>query len=229
MSHVVTPSERSTLLSSLFGASQQDSFDVYIRHYEKIINHQLGRNGPFHTHEHVARAAKVLSNNALTARQDLESLIINYGKFTPAEKERAIGSLSSAVFMVECDSRDYRSTIFHNTAKWEAHESFVSFLNRSFHFVGAQPTVYNESRHYIHNQKALKLWKLQSRSRLRILGTNNILEHLQLDTETRTLKIFHHVAFLRAQLQLADGLPLNMDFEASLGWYGYVLVHQDTA
>ncbi|KXJ88187.1 hypothetical protein Micbo1qcDRAFT_214835 [Microdochium bolleyi] len=212
-----TPSERSSITSRLLRSSQQpESFATYLQHYENAICGPLGNGRAFRSHEEIIQAALSLCNNPAVSRADFEALTFAGRVVSPQDRERATGGLTAVALMVVSDSKDYYSTIFRGTVKWEPQEPFVYFLQNLFNTGTSTTPGPPGGVHTIYDQKKLKLWKLHSRFDLDIVGTNNIFEHLKLDPLARTLKIFHQVAFLRAQLQLADGLPLAMNFEESL-------------
>ncbi|KAH7035717.1 uncharacterized protein B0I36DRAFT_318948 [Microdochium trichocladiopsis] len=212
-----TTSERSDITSRLLRSSQQpESFVTYFQHYEYAICGPLGQGRAFRSHEEIIQAAASLCNNPVMSRADFEALTFAGRVVSPQDRERATGGLTAVALMVVSDSKDYYSTIFRGTVKWEPQEPFLTFLQNLFSTGPSTTAGQPGGIHTIYDQKKLKLWKLHSRFDLEIVGTNDIFEHLKLDPMARTLKIFHQVAFLRAQLRLADGLPLEMNFEESL-------------
>jgi hypothetical protein len=68
-------------------------------------------------------------------------------------------------------------------------------------------------------KKLLKAWKLVRRCGIKLRPTDNLLEHLQYDPKEKILKVFHHVAFLRAALRRTKGQQLGLDLEQSIRLY----------
>ncbi|KAK7423825.1 hypothetical protein QQZ08_008868 [Neonectria magnoliae] len=129
-------------------------------------------------------------------------------------------------FMIHCGLRDYHSDGFKcdgfkcddlGIVKWQKNASFVDFIKQAF---APQLTPIAEQRQkdmkVMKHKKALKAWKLERRYGIEIKTTNNLLEHLAYDPPTMTLKVFHQMSFLRAQLQRTKGESLDLGFEDSL-------------
>jgi hypothetical protein len=139
------------------------------------------------------------------------------------EKEHVARVAAEVAFAINCMYRDYYSDKFiHGDsyhAKWEGDTSFLCFIENAF-LLGSQesqaPKQQQRNNEMMAHKSSLKAWKLSKRYGIKIKGTNNLLEHLLLDSKTMTLKIFHQISFLRAHLVKSKQEPLDLNFEESL-------------
>lgn len=139
------------------------------------------------------------------------------------EKEHVARVAIEVAFAVNCTVGDYHSGNFisgtSHHVKWEHNVSFLSFIKDTFNRGPQSPQTPKEQHKYdeiMTRKTSLKAWKLTKRYGIKIRGTDNLLEHLILDTKSMTLKVFHQVSFLRAHLEKSKQEPLNIDFEESL-------------
>ncbi|XMA13370.1 hypothetical protein WAI453_006161 [Rhynchosporium graminicola] len=75
---------------------------------------------------------------------------------------------------------------------------------------------YNRASEFDVFKKELKAWKLKKRHNLRFRPTDNIMEHLLYDPQSRTVKVFHHTSYLKAHLARSAQQPIDMDAHSSL-------------
>lgn len=142
-------------------------------------------------------------------------------KPTVLDVQNTVNVAVQAMLMIDCAASDWHSGTFmlggYKPTSWLSSERLVEFLGRSFPRTldddedGIRATLQNASR--------LKAWKLKTRLGITFRGTDNLAEHLLFDPRHNVLYLFHHAAYLKAQLaRHAQTLPLDCDFEESLKW-----------
>ncbi|KAJ1331848.1 hypothetical protein MN608_05311 [Microdochium nivale] len=224
--HPPTSREKNDITKEILGNDfPAESFQSYFRHYFDVLClPSTGvavvdiHNPALNAHSDVLKAAKRLRDNPdLTLSAFAESTFAGTD-ILPQEREHAVHAVVNAAFMVDATfSRHY--TPFeqhpgHNSAKWEAHQTFPEFMQ---HFAQLQiDQVQASEAQTLRHQKPIKAWKLRKRHRIEIIGTDNILEHLNLDPAAGSLKVFHHVAFLRAHLRRSRESRLDLSPADSL-------------
>ena len=126
----------------------------------------------------------------------------------PVEQQRIARVIVQAALCIDClTSENNPETL------WNSDKKLLKILEEAFdptHPEGLTPT---DVQAY---KKALKAWKLRKRRKIKIRPTDDLLEHLLFNPTTRVLKVFHQVAWLRAQLGKTRDEPLDFDFERSL-------------
>lgn len=132
------------------------------------------------------------------------------------DKDDATRAVVRIGFMLDCSLKDKYSEGFevggYVPAKWELTEPFDSFVQRAV--LRSSNDILNPS--FIEYKKDLKAWKLKKRHKLKFRPTDNIMEHLLYDPETRVVKIFHHTSYLKAQLARSIDQPIDLDAHSSL-------------
>jgi hypothetical protein len=151
---------------------------------------------------------------------------------SPGEKEYVARVAVETAFLVNCVPRDlfmagvyhhsdrYRhGALRHQRARWEGDIPFLSFMENAFSAWGTmvpEDDALERRAETIRQKSSLKAWKLTKRCGIKIRATDNLLEHLALDPKSMTLKVFHHVSFLRGHLTKTREQPLDLSFEESL-------------
>lgn len=135
------------------------------------------------------------------------------------EKERGVRTIARVGFLIDCAAKDDYSEGYrlgtYLPVKWEANETYAGFLGRAF------PTSTSTSFYQFQAERRLKAWKLKKRYGITFLPTNDLVQHLLYDREARSIRIFHQVAFVKAQLRYttAQGHDLGMGIEESVKAY----------
>ncbi|XXH00750.1 hypothetical protein Hte_007100 [Hypoxylon texense] len=80
---------------------------------------------------------------------------------------------------------------------WEDGKSFIDFIQSTF-----PSTTYRATGPF----NRLKAWKLKQRCGISIVPTDDLVRHLLYDSGSRTLTVFHHVTWLKAQLNHASAI-----------------------
>ena len=145
------------------------------------------------TYRDLLAAAKVLrTDSSLTLNQAVEKLSI--------ESNRAQSYLQlklTIMIAVRCMLMLDSTVGDRLWDPWQADERFVDFVSKSF----PKPLgLSGRTSQAMGDRKSLKAWKLGTRSGITFKGTDNLAQHLYLDSTRSTLYLFHHTTFLRAQL-----------------------------
>ena len=206
-------------VSSVSGASS--SFEGFINFYNitcSIKTHDaiLTINNPaLLSHDHLLRSITDLRGRPQLTRGEFESLA--FPEAAQTERERVIRIAVRVSFMIDCSSKDDYSEGYQLSdrfpVKWKQSQPFADFLRETFpvsNNPGAWPA------HIMGRGKALKGWKLKKRYDLRLVPTNDLVQHLMYDQDSRTVKIFHQTAWLKSHLRHSAHLPLTQDFESSV-------------
>jgi hypothetical protein len=93
---------------------------------------------------------------------------------------------------------------------WQPKETLTAFVQSAF------PTSPRSIWPASTAARSLKAWKLKQRHGLRILPTNDLVQHLLYNPRSRTLSVFHHVEYLKAQIRYTADQNLNEKIEMSL-------------
>ncbi|KAK4163870.1 hypothetical protein QBC43DRAFT_318851 [Cladorrhinum sp. PSN259] len=219
-----------TIFSDTLARSAGSSkFAAYFQHYSAVVCPASSGDAviEFDTsllqiHQDILRWTQVLVNDPKISFNGFIDKITsgNPAEISLKEKEHIARITVNVLFAIDCMLADYYSSALalHRSSscqtKWQGDTPFASFIQDTFTPPTTQPG--HETRGKLFNKKSLKAWKLVKRYGIKIRGTNNLLEHLELDTKTMTLKVFHQVSFLRAHLTKAKELPLDLSFEESI-------------
>ncbi|KAK4180180.1 hypothetical protein QBC36DRAFT_205161 [Triangularia setosa] len=240
-----TDSEREIIVSELFGKelacwASSAKFSSYFDHYCSIVCPASSQHGDavieldtilLQAHSDVLRCAQIIFQQPkITFDQFAETIAMQSGlqDVSPKEKEHLARVTVEVCFAINCMRRDYCSPYLqrrgiHRT-KWEGDICLVFFVEAAFKTIASESETGN--RNTTHWQKpawsaagslkSIKAWKLVKRYGIKIRGTNDLLEHLDLDLKTMTLKVFHQVSFLRGHLSKTKDASLNLSFEESV-------------
>ncbi|KAK3985216.1 hypothetical protein QBC44DRAFT_405346 [Cladorrhinum sp. PSN332] len=226
--------EKQQIVRAIFGEAldhhaNSSKFAAYFRHYCSVVCPAASGDAvieldttSLRSHNDILKWTQVITEHPnITFNGFIDQ--ITKGKSTQIsvrEKEHMARITVDVLFAIDCMLRDYysfnqaqRGLISHQI-KWEADTPFLSFIQDAF--VSFAKHTGHDHAHKGFTKKSLKAWKLTKRYGLKIRCTNNILEHLELDLKTMTLKVFHQVSFLRAHLTKTKEEPLDLSFEESI-------------
>lgn len=167
----------------------------------------------FQAHSDIIGTVMVLRNNAALPKESFQSLAF---PVAPNAHERDLASRTTVkvAFMIDCASKDDYSDSYQLSGpfpvRWTAGETFIHFLQGAFPLYS--PKQFQKGLF----RNSLKAWKLKKRYGVRLVPTNDMVQHLIYDRQASSLKVFHHTAFLKAHLRHTSSLPLTASFEESV-------------
>ncbi|KAI0200194.1 hypothetical protein F4808DRAFT_429991 [Astrocystis sublimbata] len=180
-------------------------------------------NPALRSHADVIRYVQSLYDNLALSRDEVLKISLSVHDMIPKEREYVADVATKVAFMIECTSRDYYSEGFRGGGdslrplKWEGNQRLVEFMEQSFlHDITRTAEKQENISDVLMRKKSLKAWKLTKRYGIQLRATNNLFEHLLYDPRERVLKVFHHIAFLRAHLKRSKNESLGLDFHKSL-------------
>jgi hypothetical protein len=168
----------------------------------------------FGSHAALLRAVKCLRANPTKTKVDFQNSV--FSNVTKEEKDRGVRAIARVGFLIDCAAKDDYSEGYrlgtYLPLKWEATETYVGFLGRAF------PVSTSTSFLDFQAERRLRAWKLRKRYGITFLPTNDLVQHLLYDPKTRTVRIFHQVTFVRAQLRYTaeKKYDMKMGFEESV-------------
>ncbi|KAI0103585.1 hypothetical protein F4814DRAFT_431937 [Daldinia grandis] len=186
--------------------SSHDQFSAFFRFYCNTLCADLfptdilanSSTHPLASSIDVTKAVTMLRSQCGTSK---ETLIRQLFPGLPNYKqEQSLRTLVKISFMLDTASYKSFSDDFQLRfgdafpVNWKDDQSLVDFIHTTF-----SPSVYRVTE--THNK--LKAWKLKKRHGISIVPTNDLIQHLLYDPRSRTLTVFHQVAWLRAQLRHA--------------------------
>ncbi|KAK3687868.1 hypothetical protein B0T22DRAFT_527513 [Podospora appendiculata] len=204
----------------------QGEFRAYFKLYDELFqrgtgNHIIEFESPLQRkrnpiqHEDVTAAVRVLkANNRITSTAMRVALRDQtHRNFTPQEFDFIVNLAVQSMTMIDANVGDSHGSDFrigkYRHATWLPEECFVDFVSRCF------PQVLAERRgrvaFVLDKRKSLKAWKLKKRGEITLKGTDNLAEHLLYDPSNRVISLFHHAEYLRAHLNLWEGIRESKD------------------
>ncbi|KAF2101469.1 hypothetical protein NA57DRAFT_34119 [Rhizodiscina lignyota] len=207
------------------GASKKlEQYATYLEFYEKVICPSsikdaviLLDNPVFESHDSVIAFSKDLRADPSQTHNEM-MVRLNSSGSQDKDKAAAIRSLVRVTFMLDCESKQsYPAGFTLNDfvpLKWEHDVQFVDLVQGCFPRQDATRNI--RIRGALAQKKRLKAWKLKKRYNINFRATDDIREHLLYDPEERSVKIFHHTGFLKAQLLRSLNQPIDLSFEESL-------------
>ncbi|KAL2062850.1 hypothetical protein VTL71DRAFT_5922 [Oculimacula yallundae] len=174
-------------------------------------------NPAFNTHADILGCIEKLRMDPKMTRERFISAALPQEIVSLRDKDDATRTVVRVVFMLDCSKKDKYSEGFeisgYTPARWEPAESFSSYVQRA---VPKSFRPYDKVSEFKAYKKDLKAWKLKKRHNLRFRPTDNIMEHLLYDPESRTVKVFHHTSYLKAHLARSADQPIDLDTHSSL-------------
>ena len=176
-------------------------------------------NPAFNTHADILGCVEQLRLNPGLTREQFAIASLPEKDVSTREKDNAIRTIVHVAFMLDCSLKDKYSKGFdidgYTPAKWEPNEPFEFFVQRAV----LKSTNKDRNFDFKACKKDLKAWKLKKRYKLHLRPTDNIMEHLLYDPETRVVKVFHHTSYLKAHLLRSSNQPIDIDTHSSLTLY----------
>lgn len=214
--------DREKIVQEICHADAQNArhphFDAFMRFYTSIwrcpdSTFSISMREPvLKTHADVIKAVDLLKQNATVPKTSFQDQV--FGETDELEKEHVVRRIVKVAFMIDCASKDDFSDNYqlHRSfpVKWASAQSFVEFLERTF--ATSEPL----SFHARFSHRSLRAWKLKKRYGTRFMPTDDLVQHLLYDPRSATLKIFHHTAFIKANLLHTAKLPLDTKFGESV-------------
>lgn len=193
-------------------------FDAFMRFYTSIwrcpdSTFSISVREPvLKNHVDVMKAVDLLKQNATLPKSSFQNQA--FGETDALEKEHVVRRIVKVAFMIDCASKDDFSDNYQLyqsfPVRWASTQSFVEFLERTFAITEPR------SFHGRFSHRSLRAWKLKKRYGTRFMPTDDLVQHLLYDPRSATLKIFHHTAFIKANLLHTAKLPLDTKFGESV-------------
>ena len=150
------------------------------------------------THERVRELVQNLRDDPSCTKQILQQAICHNIAYPEDDVEHAVRTIIRMGFMLDCTLTKNFSRIYclrnYVPQRWKLQDSFEDFIKSSIprQVMGAlAPYEY---------KGLISAIGLRNRCKTILQRTDNIADHLQYDPNSRTLKIFHQMDYLRAQL-----------------------------
>lgn len=206
----------------------QLAFGAYLRHYNVLVCPNLPASlainvgsPALQNHQDVLRCLKAFREKPQSTLNEFVEKAFILKDAGVQEKEYVANLIINIIYMVNCGLRNYHSDEFKvnylGSDTWDGATRFDHFVKRAFESqCSSASSRSQQSDVAVKHKKALKAWKLSRRCKINIKATSNLLEHLQFDPGTRSLKVFHHVSFLRAQMKRTKDEPFNLGLNESL-------------
>jgi hypothetical protein len=223
--HPPSEAEREAIAKELLcsDAARNATFSRYFKFYTSITCPSSSEstsiqvdNPAFDTHADILGCVKSLHLNPSLTREEFVTASLSKEDVSARDKDDATRTIVRVGFMLDCSLKDKYSEGFevggYIPAKWESNEPFDAFVERAIVRTSKNHTA-RQPKEY---KKDLKAWKLKKRQRLQFRPTDNIMEHLLYDPETRIVKVFHHTSYLKAHLARSVDQPIELDTHSSL-------------
>ncbi|KAF4965168.1 hypothetical protein FSARC_6986 [Fusarium sarcochroum] len=217
-----TDEDRRNISQQLLGA--EGNFQVYFRSYDDLATKYNTFDAPgslaARTHQDVIFVAKYLMSNPEVKKEETIAHMQNSWN-TFDNVENILTLAVQAIVMMDSAAQDWHPADYalgeYRPISWLSQESFLSFVERSFPKGPGQMA--EKIQEAFDDRSRLKAWKLQKRLGMKFHITDNLSEHLMLDTKNNILYLFHHAAYLKAHLAICRGVPLTLGATAreSLG------------
>ncbi|KAK7408883.1 hypothetical protein QQX98_008944 [Neonectria punicea] len=205
---------RHRIATELLGTTKQ-AFDLYFKHYDRLVvpdadvyavqleKPQPGDLTPI-SHADVLEAVGVIrADPGKTLDQTTDELHEKLKvKHSRPRVKYAVQVAVRIMFMFdpamnERHGPDY-SIGTYIPVSWQPHQSLHQFVLQCFPKSAKSSERVQDA---IAEGRLIKAWKLKARSGITFKGTDNLAQHLLLDSRNRVLYIFHHTSFLKAQLR----------------------------
>ncbi|KAJ4266089.1 hypothetical protein NW762_004064 [Fusarium torreyae] len=155
-----------------------------------------------------------MSNPEATKEETTTHMQTYWNTFDDAENVLTLAV--QAMVMLDIAAQEWHPADYaasgHRPIGWLSQEPFASFVQRSFPEVVTRMD--ENIQEAFDDRSRLKAWKLQKRLGMKFRMTDNLSEHLNLDTKNNILYLFHHAAYLKAHLAMCQGVPLTLEATA---------------
>ncbi|KAI0384311.1 hypothetical protein F5Y04DRAFT_293263 [Hypomontagnella monticulosa] len=198
--------------------------EAYFNYYRSTISN-VGAGGvmtglyppALRSHSQLLVYAKSLYDQQEKTRDQIMASWFPAGNVIPTEMYAASRAVVKVSLMIDCDAASHYPTRIGENPRlqWDRDQTIENFLITSFP-IEHDPNINLDAA----SLKTLKAWKFMERHGIKIKATSNLVDHLQYDSEERTITLFHHVAYLRSHLQHSKTLlNLYSTFADSLRQY----------
>lgn len=229
--HPPTETEREAIVKDLLCSevARIATFSSYFRFYSSATCPSSSEatsiqvdNPAFNTHADILGCVKSLRMNPKLTRGEFVNASLLKEDVSARDKDDATRTIVRVGFMLDCSLKDKYSEGFevggYIPAKWESNEPFDAFVERAV----VRNSKNDRTSEFKQYKKDLKAWKLKKRQKMKFRPTDNIMEHLLYDPETRIVKVFHHTSYLKAHLARSVDQPVDLDAHSSLKLYGSI-------
>lgn len=206
MSYPLTPNSNGRLMiAQEFLSTSHDSIrslSSYFDLYESLCDFDLrqsvvGSNQAITSPDDIIRVVRIIKSNLNENRLEVQDRSCQT-HLSLRNKSYAIGVCTQLMLMID-------------PSQWRGAERLSDCIMRTFP---------QESTLTLRDLKGIKhdikAWKLRKRAYLTFIPTDYLHEHLLYDNRANTVKIFHHVAFLKAQLRRTSTVELDCGMEECL-------------
>jgi hypothetical protein len=197
--------------ASVTGSGQREPDAVVID-----IEHE-----PLASHAEILQCIRHLVGAPTISKDELLKTLPLYEETRIGETDRIARMIVSIAFMIDCASKDFHSESLASDdihmVKWEESASFVDFKNNILRApLGASLEETRKVNEGFRFKKSVKAWKLIKRYGIKISATDDLLQHLAYNPKLKSVKVFHHVGFLRAHLKRSASMSLDLSIEESI-------------
>lgn len=222
-----TTKDKKELAEQLLGKS--GDFEAYFSHYQDLVYQRNAFLIPIDkdssqrriTYKDVLLVVDIIRDHAEWTLQEFQQ-----GLKTRFPHERNHPDFSKllaitvhAMFMVDCSAQERHASDFalgaYRPSSWLPDQKFSAFMERCLPESLESDTVRHDTA--LRNKNAIRAWKLKKKLGTTFRQTNDIAQHLVYDPRNNVLYIFHHAAFLKAQLSKWSGdIPKQNGMSQSL-------------
>jgi hypothetical protein len=220
--------EERDIISALCHARSPDArhFQAFLRFYALTVcpgpqpGHAIQITPPtLCSHQAILEACNRLQISPGSTKGEIESQLFP-NVTEAAERHRCLRAVTKLAFMIDCDSLSNFSVNYKRQnedtfpIRWRDGQTLIEFFHSSFPVDDTTSPLRTSDI-----GKRLKVWKLRKRYNIRIEPTNDLAQHLVYNTTTRTLSVFHQVAYLKAHLQSLSDLRISAAASESIPRY----------
>jgi hypothetical protein len=157
----------------------------------------------------ILAVVKALKRDPSLTRKALHSIDLSSPSLEIAinSKHAAVHLGVHLMLMIDCSTAEKYPADYNISGvrpiKWKNEESFQDFVERAF------PKSDMLNLDFEGKENNLTAFNLQTYGHLRLIPTDNLVEHLLLDVRRREVRIFHHTSYLKAHLKLSMSKELD--------------------
>ncbi|KAF3025714.1 hypothetical protein E8E14_014221 [Neopestalotiopsis sp. 37M] len=230
---------RRDLVEKILG--KPGKYPAYFRVYDELFDvgradylaeHQSQYDPAPINHAAILTATQRLKNNSTLSLQEIRGVLSGDLHIQSKLRIDSIITLATqAMLMADVNIRaqhmpNYSLGNYYHP-EWRDDQSLIEFITSCF--VKVSPAQEGNVVHVLEDRASLTAGNLSSRVGLRFKGTNNIADHLLLDTGNLTLYFFHHAEYIRAHLGTWGGInsAKTASLEEALKKFEFSLIHQE--
>lgn len=209
------PEYRNRIASELLGTTKR-GFDQYFKYYDQLVVSDTGahivqvdqpRSGDLTpiTHADVLEAVKAIRGNATRTLDEISGELYKTLK-TKHSRVRVTSVVLLAarvMFMFDPAMTERHGSGYtigkYKPVSWQPTQCLHAYVLECFPRASQSS---DRVKNALANARSIKAWKMKARSGIIFKGTDNLAQHLLLDSPNRVLYIFHHTSYLKAQLRL---------------------------